>query len=48
MTTPAPFTPRLPPVARGACRALHASPPQLPKSPPAPPEDASVQEVLAD
>lgn len=32
-----PFTPRLPPVARGACRALHAAPPPLPESPPAPP-----------
>ena len=42
------FTPRLPPVARGACRALHAAPPPLPESPPAPAEDAPVQEVLAD
>lgn len=46
--TAAPFTPRLPPVARGACRALHAAPPPLPESPPTPPEDAPVQEVLAD
>jgi len=46
--TAAPFTPRLPPVARGACRALHAAPPALPESPPAPPEDAPVEEVLAD
>lgn len=42
------FTPRLPPVARGACRALHAAPPALPESLPAPPEDAPVAEVLAD
>jgi len=48
MTTPIPFTPRLPPVARGACRAPHAAPPPLPESPPAPAEDAPVQEVLAD
>ncbi|SFI10919.1 hypothetical protein [Methylobacterium brachiatum] len=48
MTTAAPFTPRLPPVARGACRALHAAPPALPESPPAPPADAPVAEVLAE
>lgn len=43
-----PFTPRLPPVARGACRALHAAPPPLPESPSEPPADAPVQEVLAE
>jgi hypothetical protein len=42
-----PFTPRLPPVARGACRALHAAPQPLPESPPTPPADAPAQEVLA-
>lgn len=46
--TAAPFTPRLPPVARGACRALHAASPALPESPLAPPTDAPVEEVLAD
>lgn len=48
MTSAVPFTPRLPPVARGACRAIHAAPPALPESLPAPPADAPVQEVLAD
>ncbi|MGC5781740.1 hypothetical protein [Methylobacterium sp. NFXW15] len=48
MTAQVPFTPRLPPVARGACRALHAVSPPLSESPPAPAEDAPVQEVLAD
>ncbi|SDM31942.1 hypothetical protein SAMN05216360_101544 [Methylobacterium phyllostachyos] len=41
-------TPRLPPVARGACRAIHAAPPALPESPPVPPADAPVEEVLAN
>lgn len=40
--------PRLPPVVRGACRALHAAPPPVPDSPPAPAEDAPVREVLAE
>lgn len=48
MTATAPFTPRLPPVARGACRALHAAPPPLPEFSPVPPEDAPVEEVLAE
>lgn len=47
-TAPVPFTPRLPPVARGACRALHAAPPALPESPLVPPADAPVQEVLTE
>jgi len=41
------FRPTLPPVARGACRAVSASVP-LPESPPAPPADAPVEAVLAD
>ena len=49
MTRPAVFLPpRLPPVVRGACRALHAAPPAVPNSPPVPAEDAPVAEVLAD
>lgn len=40
--------PRLPPVVRGACRALHAAPPPVPDSPPVPAEDAPVAQVLAD
>lgn len=47
-TATAPFTPRLPPVARGACRAIHAAPPALPESLPTPPADAPVAEVLAE
>lgn len=42
------FRPVLPPVARGACRALHAAPPALPESPVEPPADAPVVEVLAE
>ncbi|MCG5244842.1 hypothetical protein [Methylorubrum extorquens] len=41
------FTPRLPPVVRGACHAVTESVP-LPESPPAPAADAPVVEVLAD
>lgn len=33
MTTATAFTPRLPPVARGACRALHSAPPAAPRIP---------------
>lgn len=49
MTRPAAFLPpRLPPVVRGACRALHAAPPPVPETAPLPPEDAPVLDVLAD
>ena len=41
MTTPATFTPRLPPVAWGACFAIHAAPP-------APSADTPVAEVLIE
>ena len=41
------FVPRLPPVVRGACRAVTGSVP-LPESPPAPAADTPVVEVLAE
>lgn len=41
------FRPTLPPVVRGACRAVSASVP-LPESPPSPPADAPVEAVLTD